>query len=198
VNILPFLNKVIERTRIAQSPVVFSEASPSNTCVNTYLSGSDDCIAVRIRSNDHLKLLKGNPGQSDGYCNLPDFMVFREEHDRIHGNEIVILKVLLAEMKSSDVALDLAIRQLQLGTILMPYLLAAARLDFAITAAVEVRQCALLISPDLPEPKGRTRRSKTQYECETLMRVGIPRYDIPCGAEISFDEFSYWKSDLWL
>jgi len=143
-----------------------------------------------------LKLLRGSPGHSDGYCNLPDFIIFREEREIVRGNESMLVKVLLAEMKSSDVSLEIATRQLQLGAILVPYLLSAMKLDFAFTPTIEIRQCALLISPDLPGPKGRTRRSKTQYEYETLTRIGIPRYDIPCGADVSFDEFEYWRPDL--
>ncbi|HEX4416654.1 MAG TPA: hypothetical protein VH165_02090 [Kofleriaceae bacterium] len=150
---------------------------------------------MRLRTNDHLKVLRGSPGRADGFCNLPDYIVFHEEQDS-RGGERWLVKAMLAELKSSDASQELAVRQLQLGALLVQYLLSIARFGGQLYSIVELRQCALLISPNLPEPKGRTKRQKTEYEAETLAGVKIPRYDVPCGAKISFDEFEYWSAEI--
>ena len=58
--------------------LVLQERAQSSKCIDTPVFHRDDHFALKLRDNDHLKFLRGNPGAEAGFCNLPDYLIFSE------------------------------------------------------------------------------------------------------------------------
>lgn len=177
-----------EGARFIREPIELQESGKGSTCKKTKVEGA--AFAIRVQGNDHLKFLRGAPEQPDGYCNLPDYFLFSELR-RTKKRDYPIVQVMLVEMKSSRPS-DLALRQLQLGVAVLPYLVALARLDSgADRPFMEMQACGVLLWP-ISVPRGGIAINGANYVWQSDAKVGIPIYpEVPCGPDLDMHHFEY-------
>jgi len=170
------------------APLVLEERGQRSTCENTPVHHRGAYFGVKLRGNEHLRCLRGRPEEDTGFCNLPDYLIFSSASSK-RGEPI--LRVLLVEMKSGGAGRSRAMRQLQLGVPVAGYLAALARLDAPALALPAVHQAGVILSPDLPAARVKTRRGQFGYDPVLDAKTGIYLYDAPCGEDLYLDQFSY-------
>lgn len=195
MSFLPALRKVLAADHIVEPTLALTEKRAGSRCADIPVQYRGAHFAVRLRDNDHLKLLRGasdrERGSVDGYTNLPDYLVFSEA-PASKKDPRPVLRVLVCELKSSDASRALARRQVQLGALIVPYLVALARLDAGLPPST-VHLCGVIAYQDLRPPQGRTRPGHIGEPEDDAPdpKVGIYVYPVPCGEPIYLDNFDY-------
>ena len=87
-------------------------------------------------------------------------------------------------------------RQIQMGAPLAHYLLSLARVDHDALKSTEIHQAGLILWPDLPMARPRTRRGEVDYEPERDAKTKIDCYDAPCGEAVYLDRFFYCPASV--
>lgn len=196
MNLLDVLSsRVLDAGRIIQPRprVVLREENQRSKCEETAIVYRGEHFALKLKADDHLRPLRGSRGADDGYRNLPDYVVFSEEEAK---GRAPILRALLVELKSSEAGKELALRQIQLGAPVTLYLLSLLKVDHDHLRSIEVRQAGLILSPDLPAARPRTRRGEFGYPSERDTKIKIEIYDAPCGEDVHLDQFFYCPASL--
>jgi hypothetical protein len=156
-DLLDGLRRVVVPDRVAAGDEIrLSEANPASICRPVLVAYRGSFWALRVESNDHLKLLVGskdNPLTS--FNRLPDWVVFCEPGKR--ARKSCDLWALVCELKSGGKRADSARRQVQLGRFLVEYLIRVA--TFATGSVktlprLDVR--GLIVYPGAPAQKGTT------------------------------------------
>ena len=107
------------------------------------------------------------------------------------------MRSLLVELKSSEAGKELALRQIQLGVPVTQYLLSLAKVDHDALKNIEIHQAGLILWPDLPVARPRTRRGPPAgYEPERDAKTRIDVYDAPCGGDVTLDQFFYCPASV--
>ena len=169
--------RVLAADRIAKTPIVLKEETAGSKCDDTAVNHPGAHFSLRLRGNDHLKILRGVPGSEAGFCNLPDYLVFSEgaatKGSKQGGS---ILHVLVVELKSGEAGRERAVRQIQLGVSVAPYLVSLALVDDLNLTTPEIHQAGVILSPGLPPARPRTRRGAYGYEGDLDPKAGIYIY----------------------
>lgn len=181
-------DRVLADKRIIRPPVILREENPRARCVETQIEHRGPHFAVKLKADDHLRALRGSRDADDGYCNLPDYVVFSEVQAK---GKAPVLRALLVELKSSEAGKERAMRQIQLGAPLAHYLLSLARVDHDAFKSTELHQAGLILCPGLPAARPRTRRGSSGYEPLRDAKIKIEVYDAPCGEDVDLDQFFY-------
>jgi hypothetical protein len=193
VSVLKVLaDRVLAPERIVQPPVILREESKDSKCDETTIVCRGEHFGLKLKSDDHLRVLRGSRGADDGYRNLPDYLVFSESQE----GKVSILQALLVELKSSETGKQRAMRQIQLGVPLTRYLLSLLKIDHEALRNLEVRQAGLILWPELPMARPRTRRGEIGYTPERDAKTKIDVYDVPCGDDVYLDQFFYCAASV--
>ncbi len=151
--LLARVREVVERARVEDAPVTLTEDGKGNKCPPIEVSCRRGPWALRLRDDDHLRLLAGDRKDPErSYRKLPDYLLFAEPRARKKGARGPDLLVLVCELKSSEGGVEGgAKRQVRLGKFLAEYLVrlamfAAGRVKE--TPIIEV--CGLVASPSYP------------------------------------------------
>jgi len=160
---------IVRRKRVLDGNAIeLCEDAATNRCQPILVRSRNTSWAIRLDANEHLPFLEELPKEQT-VRGLPDYLLFAEPPpDSAHE----LLRVVIAEIKSSEIGAASAMRQVQLGKFLAEYLLRVARFHLGqaelspkeILRAPVVSFAALIVSPDLPTNmvlKGGTRPSKT-------------------------------------
>jgi hypothetical protein len=185
--------RVLADERIIRPPVILREENQRSKCVETPIEHRGPHFAVKLKADDHLRALRGSRDAEDGYRNLPDYVVFSALQAK---GKPAILRALLVELKSSEAGKERAMRQIQLGAPLAHYLLSLARVDHDALRSTELHQAGLILWPDLPAARPRTRRGASGYEPERDAKTKIDVYDAPCGDDVQLDQFFYCPASV--
>jgi hypothetical protein len=123
--LLAAVREVVDPARVADGAVVLTEDGRGNKCPPIRVSYRGDHWALRVRDNDHLKLLAGASGSAErSFCKLPDYLIFAEPRSRKRRRSAADLFVVVCELKSSEGGVAAgARRQVQLGKFLAHYLI---------------------------------------------------------------------------
>lgn len=128
--LLAKLREIVDRERILEGEVTLLEDGMGNKCPPISVSCRGAFWALRVRHNDHLKMLAGSKLDHDrSFCKLPDYLIFAEPRSKkkrssSHGPDLFIL---VCELKSSSTgAARGAMRQVQLGKFLAEHLVRLA------------------------------------------------------------------------
>ena len=187
-------DRVLAAERIIRAPVILREEAQGSKCVETPVGHRGAHFALKLKADDHLRALRGSRGADDGYRNLPDYLVFSESQAK---GKAPIVRSLLVELKSSEAGKELALRQIQLGVPVTQYLLSLAKVDHDALKNIEIHQAGLILWPDLPVARPRTRRGPPAgYEPERDAKTRIDVYDAPCGGDVTLDQFFYCPASV--
>lgn len=186
-------NYVLAADRIVRPPVILREENQRSKCVETPIEHRGPHFAIKLKADDHLRALRGSRDAENGYRNLPDYVVFSELQAK---GRPTILRALLVELKSSEAGKERAMRQIQLGAPLAHYLLSLARVDHDALKSTEIHQAGLILWPDLPVARPRTRRGEVDYEPERDAKIKIDCYDAPCGEDVHLNGFFYCPASV--
>ena len=97
--------RVLAADRVVMTPIVLKEETAGSKCVDTAVNHDAVHFSLRLRGNDHLKVLRGLPGSDGGFCNLPDYLVFGEGPVATSSKKSrPSLRVLAVELKSGSSA----------------------------------------------------------------------------------------------
>jgi hypothetical protein len=194
VSVLDVLaDRVLAADRIIRPPVILREENPRARCVETPIEHRGPHFAVLLKADDHSRALRGSRDAQDGYRNLPDYVVFSEAQAK---GKAPVLRALLVELKSSEAGKERAMRQIQLGAPLAHYLLSLARVDHDAFKSTELHQAGLILCPDLPTARPRTRRGASGYEPGSDAKTKIYVYDAPCGDDVYLDGLFYCPASV--
>ena len=156
--LLDGLRRIVAPDRVRDDDEIhLDEKNPNSICKPVRLDYRGSRWALRVESNDHLKLLVGSTDEAKltGWNRLPDWLVFCEPTKR--GRRSHDLWAIVCELKSGGKRDASAVRQVQLGKFLVEYLVGLA--TFALGRVkdrpwrdrVDIR--GLLVSPRAPTIK---------------------------------------------
>lgn len=155
--LLDGLRRIVVPDRVAASEeITLSESNPHSICRPILVAYRGSFWALRIESNDHLKLLAGakdNPLAS--FNRLPDWLVFCEPGKRARRSHD--LWALVCELKSGGKRIDSARRQVQLGKFVAEYLVRIAMFasgGVRTMPRLDIR--GLIVYPGAPAHRGMT------------------------------------------
>ena len=186
-------NHVLAADRIVRPPVILREENQRSKCVETLIEHRGTHFAVKLKADDHLRALRGSRDAETAIVTSLITSVFSEL--QVKGKP-AILRALLVELKSSEAGKERAMRQIQLGAPLARYLLSLARVDHLALKSTEIHQAGLILWPDLPVARPRTRRGEVDYEPERDAKTKIDCYDAPCGEDVYLDRFFYCPASV--
>lgn len=123
---------------------------------------------------------------------LPDYLIFGEPEVEPTRPTDVALRVMICELKSSAVGAAAATRQVQLGKLLVEYLVRLTAYQMGQAEMPNIYSCGLIVSPEFPvtqRPKGSLRPGKVAY-ANTYDKLSKMRvYEILPGGEVHLESF---------
>ncbi len=152
-DLLDGLRRVVVPERVAAGDEIrLGETNPHSICKPVLVEYRGSFWALRVESNDHLKLLAGSTDDAKvtGFNRLPDWLVFCEPPKR-KGRRSHDLWAIVCELKSGGRRVASAKRQVQLGKFLVEYLVRLATFALGNVKAmpsVDVR--GLVVYPGAP------------------------------------------------
>jgi hypothetical protein len=190
--VLAALRHILERQRLQGMPVVLSEDKAKSRCEPTPLRHRHEPLVLRLHDEDFLKLLRGDRQmETQSFRKLPDYLIFSAPAQVPRSPRDISLRVLLCELKSGELSLHGAVRQLQLGRLLADYLLRVALFSQGQEHLPGIDWAGLILTPELPsgQPvKGATRAGPPPvFQNDQVFR--IPVYLHLAGTEVHLDRF---------
>ena len=188
---------IVRRQRVLEGDSIeLREDAATNRCKPILVRSRYTLWALQLKANEHLPFLEELP-QEQSVTRLPDYLLFAEPPANAAYEAV---RVVIAELKSSETGVASAKRQLQLGKVLAEYLLRIARLhtrqpELSLKDAQRApvaNFAALIVSPNLPSnmfPKGGTRPGKTPslpFEQDPL--CCMPVFHALGGGELHLDQ----------
>jgi hypothetical protein len=158
-DLLDGLRRIVIPARVADgadgAEIRLGESNPNSRCQPVLVDYRGSFWALRIESNDHLKVLAGSNDEQKltGFSRLPDWLVFCEPTKKARKSHD--LWVIVCELKSGSTGATSAKRQVQLGKFLVEYLVRLATFalnDPKARPRIDIR--GLVVSPRAPAEKG--------------------------------------------
>jgi len=142
---------VVDRARVADSDEIrLGETNPKSICKPVLVEYRGSFWALRVESDDHLKLLAGSTDKLTSFRRLPDWLVFCEPLNR-KGRRPHDLWAIVCELKSGGTRVPDAKRQVQLGKFLVEYLVHLATFALGnVKAMPSIDVWGLLVYPGAP------------------------------------------------
>jgi hypothetical protein len=182
---------VIAAQRVVRGGVVLDEKIAGSRCDPIAVRSSLPHWALRLRDGDCIPVL-AELAKESSVRRLPDYILFSEPDRPPASERDVALRVLVCELKSSATGAESGRRQVQLGKLLVEYLIRIALYAEGRTDRPNIYYSGLISSPEMPVslmPKGTTRPGGTPppgvYDRLSEMRI----HWTPGGGEVQLESF---------
>jgi hypothetical protein len=197
--------KVLDPGRIIEPPIWLHDEQAEQAkkqigkqaAARTLIECSTPHCAVRPKANEFYPFLRG--GEPAGVRNLPDYVIFADSPAKSGG---AALWVLACELKSSEGGAKSALRQVQLGRLLVDYLVRMARFQAGqqypsksdCWAQLAETFCAgMILRPDAPilPLKHSTRSGRMPVPGIYDGQAGMQIYDWRSGDSVRMDDLFF-------
>lgn len=174
-----------------EGPIELSEGNERSRGEPVRLLGQTSFWAARLEDRHYLPIL-AEIAADRSLRKLPDSLIFGEPEQEPARQSDVALRVMICELKSGAAGAAAAKRQVQLGKLLVEYLVRMAAYQMGQAEVPKVYPCGLIISPQFPvnlRPKGSMRPGKIDYPRTYDKLSAMNVYEIPPGGEIHLESF---------
>jgi hypothetical protein len=172
-------------------PLELTEADERSRCAPVKLRGQTSFWVARLEDQHYLPIL-AELSADRSVRKLPDYLIFGEPEVEPTRKNDVALRVMICELKSSATGAAAAPRQLQLGKLLVEYLVRLAAYQLGQAETPNIYPCGLIVSPNFPvtqRPKGSIRPGKVDYTFAHDKLSAMRVYEVPPGGEIHLESF---------
>lgn len=188
-NVIHAVQAIVDPRRVVRTPLELVEESVANQCSPILVRYVGESWALRLRDGDHLPVLAELPKERS-VRRLPDYLIFSAPREAPTRSDSVCLQVLVCELKSSAAGAAEALPQVQLGKLVVEYLVRLAVHSLGASDFPKIWICGLIASAQLPAnliAKGKTRPGKVEppnfHDKLSCMRI----YMVTGGSELRLE-----------